>query len=82
MNIPKMMGKFQMQASKRINILRDTPETPNWQANYHDHVIRNRASYICIKPCIIQNPEKWKDDRFFMADDRRRPSLDGQTIFP
>ena len=65
MIIPKMMGKFQMQASKKINILRDTPETPNWQANYHDQVIRNRASFKCIKRYIIQNPEKWKGDQFF-----------------
>jgi putative transposase len=65
MIIPKIMGKFQMQTSKKINILRDTPATPNWQANYHDHVIRNRASFKCIKRYIIRNPEKWKNDRFF-----------------
>jgi REP element-mobilizing transposase RayT len=65
MIIPKIMGKFQMQTSKKINILRDTPATPNWQANYHDHVIRNRASFKCIKRYIIQNPEKWQNDQFF-----------------
>jgi putative transposase len=65
MIIPKMVGKFQMQASKKINILRDTPGVSNWQANYHDHVIRNRGAFKCIKRYIIENPKKWKGDRFF-----------------
>ncbi len=65
MIIPKMVGKFQMQASKKINILRDSPGVSNWQANYHDHVIRNRAAFKCIKRYIMENPKKWKGDRFF-----------------
>lgn len=58
-------GKFKMQTSRSINILRDTPETPNWQPNYHDHVIRNRPAFERIKRYIILNPEKWEDDTFY-----------------
>jgi len=65
MIIPKLMGKLQMKTSKDINILRKTPGTKNWQHDYHDHVIRRRASYINIKNYIINNPKNWKQDTFY-----------------
>ena len=64
MIIPKILGKFQQQTSKQINILRNTPGTKNWQRDYHDHVIRNDAEYKRIKYYIINNPKKWNDDKF------------------
>jgi len=35
-----------------------------FQPNYHDHIIRNDGEYQRIKNYIIQNPEKWNDDKF------------------
>lgn len=37
-----------------------------WQRNYHEHIIRNEQSYFRISEYIIQNPYKWKDDRFYL----------------
>lgn len=64
MVIPKLTGKFQMQTSKHINILRNTIGQKTWQANYHDHVIRNDQEYERIKHYIINNPVKWEIDKF------------------
>lgn len=64
MIIPKLTGKFQQQTSKQINILRNTPGVKNWQANYHDHIIRNDGEYQRIKNYIINNPKNWKGDKF------------------
>ena len=64
MIIPKLTGKFQMQTSKQINILRNTPGIKNWLSNYHDHVIRNNQSYKRIKEYIINNPKNWDNDKF------------------
>ncbi|MCB9082482.1 MAG: transposase [Lewinellaceae bacterium] len=64
MLIPKIIGRLQMQSSKQINIRQNTPGRKNWQPNYHDHVIRNQASYLRIKNYIIKNPEKWNEDTF------------------
>lgn len=36
-----------------------------WQRNYHEHIIRNEQSYQTISDYIINNPAKWKDDKFF-----------------
>ena len=65
MLIPKIIGKFQMQTSKQINIINNTPGNKNWQYNYHDHVIRNDAEHQRIKNYIRNNPLKWKDDKFY-----------------
>ena len=65
MLIPMIMGKFQMQTSKQINIINNTPGNKNWQNNYHDHVIRNNGEYQRIKHYIKNNPLNWKDDKFY-----------------
>jgi REP element-mobilizing transposase RayT len=36
-----------------------------WQRNYHEHIIRNEQSYQTISEYIINNPSKWKDDKFY-----------------
>lgn len=36
-----------------------------WQRNYYEHIIRNEQSYLRISDYIINNPVKWKDDKFF-----------------
>lgn len=64
MLIPKLVGKMKAQTSREINIERKTPGISNWQANYHDHVIRNENSYKRIKNYIINNPANWEDDTF------------------
>jgi len=65
MLIPMIMGKFQMQTSKQINIINITPGNKNWQNNYNDHVIRNDTEYKRIKQYIKNNPLNWKDDKFY-----------------
>ncbi len=65
MLIPKIVGKFQMQTSKQMNILHGTPGKINWQANYYDRVIRDEAEYTRIRQYIIHNPANWHDDKFY-----------------
>lgn len=37
----------------------------SWQASYHDHIIKNGESYNTITNYIINNPNKWDEDRFY-----------------
>ena len=39
-----------------------------WQRNYWEHIIRNDKSYNIISDYIIDNPIKWKKDKFFNSD--------------
>ena len=36
-----------------------------WQRNYHEHIIRNEKSYQTTSDYIIDNPARWKDDKFY-----------------
>ena len=35
-----------------------------WQPRFHDHIIRNNKSFQTISEYIVNNPMKWKDDKF------------------
>ena len=37
-----------------------------WQKNYYEHIIRNKASYLHISDYIINNPLRWKIDKFYV----------------
>jgi len=37
-----------------------------WQRNYHEHIIRDQKSYETISEYIINNPQKWKNDKFYI----------------
>jgi REP element-mobilizing transposase RayT len=39
-----------------------------WQRNYHEHIIRNEKTYQYIANYIINNPEKWENDRFYVEN--------------
>ena len=36
-----------------------------WQRNYYEHIIRNEESYGVISNYIINNPDKWKEDKLY-----------------
>ena len=35
-----------------------------WQSRFYDHIIRNDESYQNISDYIINNPAKWKEDKY------------------
>ena len=63
MLLPKIVGRFKMNSSKRINKLRNTPGSPVWQRNYYEHVIRNENALTRIQEYIQTNPLRWELDR-------------------
>lgn len=36
-----------------------------WQTRFHDQIIRNDSSFQRISKYIIENPSKWKEDKFY-----------------
>ena len=37
----------------------------DWQTRYHDHIIRSADAYNKISHYILNNPNKWHQDKFF-----------------
>ena len=63
-SVSRIIGSFKNICKKHIN---DAFPDMNfdWQERFHDHIIRNGASFEKISNYIVENPENWKDDRFF-----------------
>ena len=58
MALSKIIGRFNIQAAKGINILRDTWSQPIRQRNCYEYIVRNQKAYLKIVNCIIINPLK------------------------
>nr|WP_317615869.1 transposase [Tannerella forsythia] len=65
MLIPKIIGKFKMRTSKKMNEIRHTEGYKNWQSDYFDRVIRNEKEYYRIKQYIVNNPLNWYKDKLY-----------------
>ena len=48
--------------SNGLSIAKFNKNNPLWQANYHDHIIRDDSEFQRIKNYIDYNPAKWEDD--------------------
>jgi REP element-mobilizing transposase RayT len=62
MLLPKIIGRFKMNAAKQINLPLNTPGIPLWQRNYHEHIIRDESELHAIREYIRHNPLRWDQD--------------------
>jgi putative transposase len=58
-----MIGQFKSRATKRIWAIPEYSETPIWQRNYYEHIIRNEAEWRRISAYIQDNPFNWGEDQ-------------------
>jgi hypothetical protein len=38
----------------------------DWQSRFHDHIIRSNDEYLKIADYILNNPNKWEEDKFYI----------------
>lgn len=63
-NLASIVGGFKAAVTKKARLHNSDFA---WQASYHDHVIKNGESYDTITNYIINNPNKWEEDRFYSS---------------
>jgi putative transposase len=64
--VGKIVRGFKARCTRLINLSRQTPTVPVWQRNYHDHIIRDAASYLKIVQYIETNPQRWQEDPHYV----------------
>ncbi|MEY4538249.1 MAG: hypothetical protein RLZZ306_6 [Bacteroidota bacterium] len=63
-SISRILGSFKSACSKHINLV--FPDMNfGWQERFWDNIIRDERGYETISDYIINNPENWKEDKFF-----------------
>jgi putative transposase len=56
---------YKSSVTKNVNQLKHNNGYRVWQRNFHDHIIRDNASYVSISNYIVNNPANWQDDVLF-----------------
>lgn len=62
-SLSSLMGAYKTTVSKQIHLAGN--EDFSWHRSFHDHIVRNDASYERIFDYISENPKKWSEDKFF-----------------
>ncbi len=62
--LPEIVRQLKTFSARRINQLRGTPDTPVWQRNYYEHIIRSDRALNAIRRYIVENPLRWHIDRY------------------
>lgn len=57
---------YKSAVTKQLGLIRFSEKL--WQRNYYEHIIRNENAYQRIAQYILSNPEKWKEDTFFLNE--------------
>ena len=60
-----IIGQFKSTVTRRAKSLKATSDSPVWQRNYFEHVIRNEESLNDIRKYNVENPARWADDRLY-----------------
>ncbi len=61
--LPEIVRQLKTFSAKRINQTRNTRETPVWQRNYYERIIRDEPELNRIRKYIIENPLNWQEDK-------------------
>ena len=64
-SLPVIIRSFKSAVTKRINELRNNNNSPIWQRNYYEHIVRNEKDLFFIRKYIEQNPFKWELDEYY-----------------
>ena len=63
---PGILGVILNQFKRICTInARKTDPDFGWQSRFHDHIIRDDASFYRIRNYILTNPENWEKDKFY-----------------
>ena len=61
--LSEIIRNFKTVSSKRINLLRKTPNLTLWQRGFYDHIIRDEADLNRVRSYIQTNPLRWTLDK-------------------
>ena len=62
-SVGAIIGNFKSLVTRRANILQRTPGSKVWQRGYYDRIIRNDRELNAIRQYILDNPQRWQEDR-------------------
>ena len=62
-SLAAIVGSFKSACSRRVRRIGLLHDSPLWQRNYYEHVIRNDADLNDVREYILGNPVRWLEDK-------------------
>lgn len=66
-SLADIVADFKKFPARTINRIREQKNSPFWQRNYYEHIIRDEDDLHRIQTYISNNPAQWTDDQYYMA---------------
>ncbi|GCL56175.1 hypothetical protein NIES3806_35340 [Microcystis aeruginosa NIES-3806] len=76
-SLSSCIAGFKSAVTKRINLLRQNTDTPIWQRNYYESILRDEKYLAVVREYIINNPKNWPNDRDYLPIDQQSQELYG-----
>ena len=64
-SLPTIIRGYKSSVTKQIRLFEKSLQTPIWQRNYYENIIRDEGSYLRISEYIQTNAIKWKNDIYY-----------------
>jgi REP element-mobilizing transposase RayT len=80
-SLSSCIAGFKSAVTKRINLLRQNRDTPIWQRNYYESILRDEKYLAVVREYIINNPRNWPNDRDYLPIDRQSQELYLDLLF-
>ncbi|GCE62261.1 transposase [Microcystis aeruginosa] len=74
-SLSSCIAGFKSAVTKRINLLRQNTDTPIWQRNYYESILRDEKYLAVVREYIINNPKNWPNDRDYLPIDQQSQEL-------
>jgi REP element-mobilizing transposase RayT len=84
-SLSSCIAGFKSAVTKRINLLRQNTDTPIWQRNYYESILRDEKYLAVVREYIINNPKNWTNDRDYLPIDQQSQELylgSAEKVFP
>jgi REP element-mobilizing transposase RayT len=54
-----MIGGYKAAVTRRVNLIRGTPDMPVWQRNFHERILNNYHDIERARQYVRDNPKNW-----------------------
>lgn len=64
-SLSSVVGAYKAGVTREIRRLMQDNTMVVWQRSFHDHIVRTQSALDRIRAYVIENPQRWAEDKFF-----------------
>lgn len=64
-SLSSVVGAYKAGVTRALRRLMQKESMIVWQRSFHDHIVRTQDALDRIRAYVIENPQRWAEDKFF-----------------